>query len=71
MSPNAKRWLWRSVKAAVVLAIFAGVGWTLFRNLEQLDTRALAWNPAWLVLAGVFYLLGLFPCAHFWRWSLR
>jgi uncharacterized membrane protein YbhN (UPF0104 family) len=71
VSPTAKRWLWRAVKTAIVLAIFAGVGWTLYRNLEQLDTSTLTVDPLRLSLAGVFYLLALFPWALYWWWSLR
>ena len=66
-----KRWLWRGVKAAIVVAILLGVGWTLTGNLKQLDTRDLSWDPAWLVLAGFLYLTGSLFCTWFWWWSLR
>ena len=52
MSPITQRWLWRVVKIVLVLAIFAGVGWTLHRNVSELDTEMLAWDPAWLIVAG-------------------
>lgn len=61
------RWL-RIVAQVLVLAVLL---WavrrylsTAFANLDDYDWEL---RPGWLVLSGMLYLVGLFPCAWFWR----
>jgi hypothetical protein len=71
MSTHLRRWLWRLAKTVIVIAILVGVGWTFYRNFEQLDREALEWWPAWLAFSGLCYFLGSSCCALFWWRLLR
>lgn len=61
-----RRWIFRAIKLAVVLLVFAATA-GYFRNaLAQLNEVEFTLRPGWLVLSGGLYLVGLLPCAWFW-----
>lgn len=67
---RSKKWLLRAVK----LAIFVLVCWGIYaRVVAEMDKlQAAKWDFAqlhwpWLAAAGACYLIGLFPCAVYWR----
>lgn len=71
---SRKKWLMAAVKLLIVAAILWWVcgslreGWT---ELNEQDKDQWNWQPGWLVLAGVTYLLGLLPFGLFWFRVLR
>ncbi|QGJ72085.1 Hypothetical protein PBC10988_38000 [Planctomycetales bacterium 10988] len=74
-----KKWLMTIFKLALFLLVVWGISarltdqWDSISNLEQKTDKAW-WDtlePSWLLLAGVSYLLGLLPCAIFWKKILQ
>lgn len=69
-----KKWLLRAVKLLIVAAILWWVedsiseGWA---ELNQHDKGQWTWRPAWMVISGGIYLLGLMPFGLFWFHVLR
>jgi hypothetical protein len=69
-----KAWLgrcWPALRAILILAILASVGWQLARDLGQLDLGELTLRPGWLGACGCLYLVGLSASACFWFRLLR
>lgn len=67
------RQLWPVMKAILALAILVGVGWQFVKILRrsELWEEALPFRPAWLLLAGLLYLVGLGFSALFWYRLMR
>lgn len=69
--PRWKKWLFAVVK----LAVLALLVWFLRDMLSKAiaDLRKHKWelHPAWLLLAGAGYILGLMPVAVFWNRVMR
>lgn len=67
MGKQYRRWLLAAAQLLVVLAVAWFVRRTLVEALASL--RGYRWNlqPGWLVLAGVFCLLGYLPAGLFWH----
>jgi hypothetical protein len=68
---NARPWLAIALKLAIVALLVWGVRRTLVDAYEQLQKRPLRLEPAWLVVSGGLYLLGMLPAALFWFRLLR
>ncbi len=64
-------WAVRALKLAVVLAVAWGVRGTVTAALDELSRQPRAWRPAWFVVSGVVYLVGLMPAAWFYDRVLR
>jgi uncharacterized membrane protein YbhN (UPF0104 family) len=62
-----KRWLMTGLKLLIVLAVLLGVRHTITGALAQLDQYPWRFDPWWLLLAGVLYLVGLLPAGLFWH----
>jgi glycosyltransferase 2 family protein len=64
---NLKRRLMTAAKAVVVALVVWWV-WQTFRlALDEIEKTPRQIEPAWLVLSGVLYALGLLPCGIFWH----
>ncbi len=61
---NLLRW---GVQGLVLGLVLWFLGMRLVRDWEQLRSTPWEFHPAWLLACGVAYLLGLSPCAWFWR----
>ena len=65
-----KAWIGRLV-AVAKLALFALVCWSIYYTFvsgnEALRNHTWHVTPGWLVVAGLFYLLGMLPAAVFWH----
>src|SRR5439155_1213991 len=64
-----RRW-WPVVKALVVLAILVAIGQRFvadFRSPASADLWQRPLRPAWLLLSGVLYLVGIGFSALYWR----
>jgi uncharacterized membrane protein YbhN (UPF0104 family) len=70
MNPERKKWIGRLIALAKV-AVVAILCWFVYRAFvsgnETLSTHTWHVEPAWLVVSGVLYLLGLLPLALFWQ----
>lgn len=73
-SAKTKSQLFRWTKIAIQAAILCLVVWGLWRTVSQahgtLLDKGIAWNRfdyRFLTLAGLLYLVGMFPCAVFWQ----
>jgi len=64
---SRKKWLIPAAKLLIVVLVIWAVRRTLYTALAQLDEHPWQLQPAWLVAAGGFYLLGLLPAALFWH----
>ncbi len=58
------RW---GVQGLVLVLVLWFLGTRLVRDWEQLRSTSWQFHPGWLLACGGVYLLGLFPCAWFWR----
>lgn len=73
-SESAKRrtnWWTLLFKISIVAVILWAVRSTLLSAISQLRRHELSIDYAWLVAAGLLYLVSLLPCAWFWRRVLR
>ena len=68
---RATKWLLLLAKLAVIALLIWGVRSTLESAFEKLGEHTWQVQPAWLVLAGVFYLLGFVTPGIFWHRLLR
>ncbi|HBO43199.1 MAG TPA: hypothetical protein DD670_04550, partial [Planctomycetaceae bacterium] len=66
-----RRWCLAAIKLLILAVVFWFVHRTIIDGLAALDKSPLTIRPAWIVLSGVLYLLGLLPAAVFWRRLLR
>jgi uncharacterized membrane protein YbhN (UPF0104 family) len=69
-----RRWLMAAVKLLIVAAILWWVHGTIANGWAELTARDKGqwnWQPAWLLVAGGVYLLGLLPFGLFWFRVLR
>ena len=71
MSEGWRRAWWPIVKALLAAVILGAVGWQFYADLRRLDWDDLHVQPAWLMLCGLLYLVGLGFSAWFWRLLLR
>lgn len=72
--PKLRRWGMRGFKIAILVLVVCGIHNTLgsaWQNLEQEHWKASQLQPAWLVNAGVLYLLGQLGPGWFWWRVLR
>ncbi|MBX7167834.1 MAG: lysylphosphatidylglycerol synthase domain-containing protein [Pirellulales bacterium] len=67
MSPAVRSWLLILGKLAILALLLWAISGFVGKALEQLRERPLQIRPGWFALAGALYLLGLAPCAWFWR----
>ncbi len=67
----SKQHAWQLLKWATLVLIVAMVGWAFFKALSDLQRHELHWEPAWLIVSGVLYLVGIGPSALYWWWLLR
>ncbi len=65
-----KRRVWTIAKWVLCLAVVGFVGKRGY-ELWQQDAVELEVEPAWLVLAGIVYVIGWFPSVWFWREAMR
>ncbi len=70
MNRPTKHWIRRGI-AAAKLVLFALLCWFIYYTFasanETLYKHTWHIEPAWLILSGVFYLLGILPAAVFWQ----
>ncbi|HKB39299.1 MAG TPA: hypothetical protein VKD72_22870, partial [Gemmataceae bacterium] len=66
MRLNGKRW-WPVVKLLVAAVVLAAVGWSFARDLSSPTLWQRSFQPGWLVVSGVLYLLGLGFWALYWQ----
>ena len=74
MRSSTKKWLFTSLKVALVLLLAWGIHRSVqsaFTELEREKWSASELRPGWLVLSGVLYLLGLLPMGIYWCAILR
>ncbi|MHB1036866.1 MAG: lysylphosphatidylglycerol synthase transmembrane domain-containing protein [Pirellulales bacterium] len=64
---NLKRRLMTTAKLVVVTLVVWWVWQTLRVALDEIEKTPRQIEPAWLVLSGVLYALGLLPCGIFWH----
>jgi hypothetical protein len=57
---------WPALKVVLIVAVLAGVGVQLARDLAKVDPSDLALRPAWLAVSGLLYLMALGFSAWFW-----
>ncbi|MBN2474023.1 MAG: flippase-like domain-containing protein [Pirellulales bacterium] len=70
MSPDRsrrKKWLMAMVKLLIVAAVLLAVRHTITKALADLGQYPWNFDPVWLLLAGLLYLLGLLPAGLFWH----
>lgn len=70
-SSARKRWLFRGIRLAILLAVIYGVRRSLLDGLTKLNAHPWHLDAGWLVLAGGLYLLSLLPAGMFWHRVLR
>ncbi len=58
------------LRLAIALAVVTGIGWRAWREREKLAAYELTLSPGWLVVSGLAYVVGLAPCAVFWRLAM-
>jgi uncharacterized membrane protein YbhN (UPF0104 family) len=63
---SSRRWIVWSFRIVVLVIVCVGVGGTVRNGLDQLAGHQWHVRPAWLVVAGVLYAIGLVPMAWFW-----
>ena len=67
----------RRLKLLLNVVVLALVSWGIYRTVDHawsdLADKQLQWqwHPTWLVISGLFYLLGMLPMAAFWYFSLH
>jgi len=65
------KWLRIAVQGVLLALLAWGVRRYLSTALSDLDSYDWKLRPGWLILSAVLYLVGLLPCAWFWRRILR
>jgi uncharacterized membrane protein YbhN (UPF0104 family) len=76
---ESQKVIWfRRIKLIARVVILALVTWGIWRTVQQAraefaerDYSLSSLQPWWLVVAGVFYAIGLAPCWVFWHRTLR
>jgi uncharacterized membrane protein YbhN (UPF0104 family) len=75
---SAKLVWFRRIKLMARVTILALVTWGIWRTVQQArgefaqrDYSLSDLRPGWLILAGLFYAIGLVPCWVFWHRTLR
>ena len=71
MNPILKKRLIAAVKIIIVIAVFLWIGHELSKSWDTLKRQNWAPDYAWLVFAGVLYIVAYFPAALFWRYSMQ
>ncbi|HEY1064925.1 MAG TPA: lysylphosphatidylglycerol synthase transmembrane domain-containing protein [Pirellulales bacterium] len=68
-SPSWKRFIAPTVQVAVLVAVVWFLTQKIGDEWERIseDAGKLAFDPFWLTLAGVLYLVGMLPCGLFWQ----
>ena len=66
MAGNWKRW-WPLVKLVVAVVVATAVGWSFARDLNNPALWQRTFQPGWLILAGLLYLLGLGCWCFYWQ----
>ena len=67
------RWAWPLAKLLLAAAILGGIGWQFYRDLTKEDAngvpllRDLHWQPGWLALSALLYLVFLGCSCWYWR----
>jgi glycosyltransferase 2 family protein len=69
-STSQRRWLIWSLRIAAFLIVIWFAGKTVGVALDRLSQYEWQLQPAWLVAAGVLYIVGLVPMAWFWHRTL-
>lgn len=73
MQPFWKRWAWPAAKMLLAAAILLGVGWQFYGDLTKEEEPGvpvlhdLQWQPGWLTLSALLYLLFLGSSCWYWR----
>jgi uncharacterized membrane protein YbhN (UPF0104 family) len=62
---GSRPWLW-AIKIAIAVAVCIAVSGTFHNAIQALAEQTWEVRPAWLILAGLFYLAGAVPMAWFW-----
>lgn len=71
-APTRRRsWIRIAVEVTVLVLVVAFVWRSLADALYQLRDYRFHLQPAWLVLSGALYLLGMLPMGIFWYYALR
>lgn len=65
MSRYRPLFVW-TAKILLLVLVLWGVRHSLLSGIEQLDRHEWRFSPGWLALAGLIYLLGLWPSNLFW-----
>jgi uncharacterized membrane protein YbhN (UPF0104 family) len=66
MSTRWKRW-WPLVKVVLTVLVLAAVGWSFARDLRDPELWRRSFQPGWLVVSGLLYLLGLGLWCLYWH----
>lgn len=69
--PRWKKWLFAGIKLAVLALLIWFLRDMLTKAVADLRKHPWQLQPAWLVLAGLCYILGLMPVAIFWNRVMR
>jgi len=69
-STSTRRWLAWSLRIAVLVVVCWFAGKTVLIALERLSQYTWHVQPAWLLAAGIVYVVGLIPMAWFWKCAL-
>ena len=69
--PKLKKWAFLTLKLLIVVVVIWALRRTLLEGLEQLRSEQWSFDPFWLIISGLLYLLGLLPAGLFWRHVLR
>lgn len=69
--PRAKRWLIAAAKLLLIAIVIVAIQQSLVRAWRDLEEHRLQLAPAWFVLAGLLYVLGLLLAAWYFFWLLR
>lgn len=71
-APTTAKWQWKLLKYTVVLVVLAAVAFQIRQRWieagqQQAQPQLSEVRPAWLVAAGLFYLVGWLPAGLWWR----
>jgi glycosyltransferase 2 family protein len=68
--PTWKARLWKAAKHGIMIAVLIGVSYSFYHSLSQLNASQLQWQPEWLIVAGLAYLLSMTVSMCYWWWSM-